>query len=889
MTSMVSDGLVASREEGVELGFALQKDLKLFAHVVDDHAFVDEYLFFRLTRDNNLRNTGRAESLDAADPSSMLNIDDFSTLMKFSSDRVTTLHQPGRARQLTGSDLLPCSRRSPRFSSSRKHRISLDKNFCHNQEKKVLRAALKRTHNSVQFAFVGGVLGVGKSMLVRSTFSQERSSFFAMTKFEQPDDAEIPNAPFAPIRELLADLIELTKQRGHLVALQGEIKKRFDGSPNLYQALRQLLSKQHQRNLMLSLVMSADSSVSSLQQSNTGEPFVDVVAIKLAMELFFIAVSSVSTTILFFDDMMWSDVLTRDVISDLIMSSDVEHLLIVGAYCSKLEAQNKNRPFHLWKRSVEENIQLSGSLCNLVLGNLAVESVKELLASSLQRDATDVSELARLLVERTDGNFFYLSHLLDKLQDLNAIYYDELRFCWSFSIKKILQQSTLTQNVGRLVCSKMANLPQNVKETLKLSVCFGSCIHVDILNISKAASAKHIEDIFAGLEDACGEQMLIRVSDSQYKFAHDEIRSAAASMYESDDDLIHTRWKIAKLLLSHPSVWEDDRVTFACADQVQKSLELVDNEVDRVRVAELSAAAGIRATEMSAFLPASTYFKMGVDILGGQHAFATQYELAMHMHLWLSKTSYASGQIGRSQEIAEAAVKYSKTSEDKVALLLTIFQCLLANFDYAACLDFGLNLVETLGAGEIARNPGLLQVGMERRRVNAILKEFSNSRIRSLPKMADKNNERCMSVLVCLISVCEHLRANFLSEMIQLRCLWMTLEYGLSQWAPSAMVAAARYAIGSEQDMKEGARYARLAEDLLFLSPAGTAHCDVALITGVVDASRRHLDLCIQGHTLAMTSGQVQSASACLVAYGGLYFHSGLPFGKFDTMGTLAM
>ena len=46
---MINQRMVNSREEGVELGIALQKQLNLWQHVVDDHVFSDNYLFFRLT------------------------------------------------------------------------------------------------------------------------------------------------------------------------------------------------------------------------------------------------------------------------------------------------------------------------------------------------------------------------------------------------------------------------------------------------------------------------------------------------------------------------------------------------------------------------------------------------------------------------------------------------------------------------------------------------------------------------------------------------------------------------------------------------------------------------------------------------------------------------
>ena len=48
---MMQQRLVKTREDGVALGIALQKQLGIWQHVVDDHLFADKYLFFRLATD----------------------------------------------------------------------------------------------------------------------------------------------------------------------------------------------------------------------------------------------------------------------------------------------------------------------------------------------------------------------------------------------------------------------------------------------------------------------------------------------------------------------------------------------------------------------------------------------------------------------------------------------------------------------------------------------------------------------------------------------------------------------------------------------------------------------------------------------------------------------
>ena len=54
---MLKHKMVNNREEGVQLGVALQVQLKIWEHVVDDHLFSDNYLFFRLTTEEEQTET----------------------------------------------------------------------------------------------------------------------------------------------------------------------------------------------------------------------------------------------------------------------------------------------------------------------------------------------------------------------------------------------------------------------------------------------------------------------------------------------------------------------------------------------------------------------------------------------------------------------------------------------------------------------------------------------------------------------------------------------------------------------------------------------------------------------------------------------------------------
>ena len=100
---------------------------------------------------------------------------------------------------------------------------------------------------------------------------------------------------------------------------------------------------------------------------------------------------------------------------------------------------------------------------------------------------------------------------------------------------------------------------------LKLASCFGAQFDTDILKTAHPAIMVHTAQadggLLACLELACKEQMLIRISDSRYKFAHDQIQSAVYSMLRStnktdtgdhqavdNDDLTHIRCRQSDII-----------------------------------------------------------------------------------------------------------------------------------------------------------------------------------------------------------------------------------------------------------------------------------------------------------------------------------------------------
>ena len=108
---------------------------------------------------------------------------------------------------------------------------------------------------------------------------------------------------------------------------------------------------------------------------------------------------------------MWLQLLTL-ILQDL----DLAHLLVIGAYRDNEVDEN-----HRVMKGVAELKKAGVILEHLELHNLPVQSIGELLADTLLRDANEVQPLARLIRSKTGGNAFFTHQMLYSLEDEKAV------------------------------------------------------------------------------------------------------------------------------------------------------------------------------------------------------------------------------------------------------------------------------------------------------------------------------------------------------------------------------------------------------------------------------------------------------------------------------------
>jgi predicted ATPase len=72
-------------------------------------------------------------------------------------------------------------------------------------------------------------------------------------------------------------------------------------------------------------------------------------------------------------------------------------------------------------------------------------------------DESATLPLARLLMTRTNGNWFFMTQILEHLQNEHMMYYDLSTFQWKWDIDRV-HGIALSENVANSLCFALRNI-----------------------------------------------------------------------------------------------------------------------------------------------------------------------------------------------------------------------------------------------------------------------------------------------------------------------------------------------------------------------------------------------------------------------------------------------
>jgi PAS domain S-box-containing protein len=360
---------------------------------------------------------------------------------------------------------------------------------------------------------------------------------------------------------------------------------------------------------------------------------------------------------LFLDDLQWLDAATLDLLEDLLTQESVPHLLVIGAY-----RDNEVDTSHPLMRKLG-SIKAGGisSVEEITLGPLDAQHVSQLIADALHCETDQVGDLAHLILQKTDGNPFFINQFLSALTDEGLIAFDSVHSRWSWDLKRIHAKG-YTDNVADLMIGKLVRLPAVTQQALQQLACLGNIATTAMLAIVHDTTE---QELHANLLEA-RRQELVDFLESSYRFVHDRVHEAAYALVPTERRAaVHLR--IGRVLVAHTPPGKLDETIFEIVNQLNRASSLMTVPEEREQLAEFNLLAGKRAQASSAYVSALNYMTTGAALLTVD-SWQQRRELSFALELARADCEFAAGKIAEAEPRLRGLSTRAVTTRERVAV-----------------------------------------------------------------------------------------------------------------------------------------------------------------------------------------------------------------------------
>ncbi|MBW4563682.1 MAG: AAA family ATPase [Mojavia pulchra JT2-VF2] len=468
--------------------------------------------------------------------------------------------------------------------------------------------------------------------------------------------------------------------------------------------------------------------------------------------------------VLFLDDLQWADSASLKLIHLLMNDLNSQYLLLIGAY-----RDNEVSATHPLMLSLNEIQQTGAAINNIVLGPLHLSHVSQLIADTFRSDQEQCYLLAKLALNKTQGNPFFLSQLLKSLHQDNLLFFNFNEGCWQWDIEK-LQGIDITDNVVELMVSRIQKLLPTTQNILKLAACVGDKFPLEILSIVNQKSLSDTalelwEALQTGLilplnqsykiplvinleEVVTGQDSQSLVSNSQlaiaYKFLHDRVQQAAYSLIpEAERSQTHLR--IGQLLLEHTPKAELEEKIFEIVNHLNIGALLITSQSNKDYLAELNLIAGRKAKAAAAYEAALRYFKTALNLLS-KDSWLHQYELTLTIYDLTIEAEFLIAKFRQSQALIDIALERVKTLLDKVKISKRIIQLNIGQGNFPAAIDTALEVLAMLGV-VLPTNPIEISNYSQKLRQELTFEKSQIAELVNLPALNDLYKRAAIEIL----------------------------------------------------------------------------------------------------------------------------------------------
>jgi predicted ATPase len=484
--------------------------------------------------------------------------------------------------------------------------------------------------------------------------------------------------------------------------------------------------------------------------------------------------------VLFLDDLQWADAATLDLLHPILTDADARALLVIGAY-----RDNEVSADHPVSAAIARLEHDKARMRTLALGPLDHSSLLAFLADGLRTEPSELTGLATLLRQKTDGNPFFVIQFLRSLHHDRLLALDWETGRWMFRLDAISAAGT-TDNVVTLMTQRIQRLTPDGQQVLRLAACIGSVFRWQTFLTASSMQRDRAE---AGLEDALAAG-LIQPAESEYDadltgtvprgeyaFIHDRVQQAAYALIpEQERSVVHLG--VGRQLLAECGAQVPEDRLFEIVQHLNVGRRLVDDPAERLALARLNLAAARKAKAATAYTPALDYLAAGIAACAGSEC-ERHGELLFSLHFERAECLYLSGRFAEAERAHGDLLAGALSKRDRAAvheLRVTFYENRSRYAEAIASGREGLSLFGITFPDEEAAVQRALENELDT--IQRLLNDRAIASLLELPVMTDADVRAAMRLLT-LIWAPVYISGNQrLTSLISATMVRLSIEHG---------------------------------------------------------------------------------------------------------------
>jgi len=742
----------------------------------------------------------------------------------------------------------------------------------------LLQTLERACQGGAELLLVYGHSGVGKSVLVGELQKQiATGARFATGRF----DSIGRRIPYAPIIQACGEMLRSILAEPPTVFARW--RQRILGAVgNNGRVVTDIVPE-------LALVLGAQPPVEELDPAQSQHRFE---ATFLAFLQVFAAADH--PLVLFLDDLQWADAASLRIIQLLLSAPNPGFVLVIGA-CRDAEVD----PTHPLTGAMADMRRLGTRITEIKLGPLDEGAVERLLGDTFAAKPPAIRPLARIALEKTEGNPFFLAQFLGTLYHDGLVRFDASKRQWCFRLEGI-ERAMATDNVVDFMVARLQRLPQETQDLLRIAACIGQ--QFDRRTLALVAE-RGTADVGRALWHALREGLVVPLDPGQsflheadlgpaevvpngqddehspsYRFLHDRVQQAAyVTLAEDQRRKMHLR--IGRLRFSGGATG-DDRRLFEAVNHLNLGAALIKGASERKTLAKLNFTAGRKAEDAAAHATALRHLDVCCELLG-PGAWRDDYDIVFQAQICRAECEIATGQLDHALGALELAHGQARDDFDRATVLVLRTLVLVSMNRMADAIECGLKAAGILGM-DFPNSPEAVgpAIGAELGSIFAMLGPRGASALLDSPAMTDRNSLLLLEALHRIMPAAAQINPALMTLVVA-RAVHLSLRQGNAPVSAyfCACLAHVQVMMGEVQKGYETGQVAlRLNQALGGRAIACTIHfllgAFVAFWTKDVEESVEHLR---QGLRAALEVGDYLYACYCAMGQAVFVFQIGDP------------